>query len=324
MKIGLYDVDSHNFPNLALMKISAYHKALGDNVEFVIPLCRYDRIYASKVFGDEYTTAEAAAYLQSDDIRFGGTGFAIKIKDGKEVYEKSADADLPPEIEHIYPDYSLYPNLTKNTAYGFLTRGCPNNCGFCIVSKKEGLQSRKVADLSEFWRGQKRIKLLDANILACRDRVDLLRQLRDSGATVDFTQGLDARFVTEEIAVMLNDIKAERLHFAFDFMKNEKAIVHGLQTFRKICTKHKSKLVVYMLTNYDTTIEEDLYRVKMIDESGFIPDVRIYRKPTAPRVVKDLQRWCNNRIIHGSCDFMDYIPRADGRTIRQLYFGGKK
>ncbi len=79
-----------------------------------------------------------------------------------------------------------------------------------------------------------------------------------------------------------------------------------------------------MLTNYDTTIEEDLYRVKMIDESGFIPDVRIYRKPTAPRVVKDLQRWCNNRIIPGSCDFMDYIPRADGRTIRQLYFGGKK
>lgn len=106
-------------------------------------------------------------------------------------------------------------------------------------------------------------------------------------------------------------------------MKNEKAIVRGLQTFRKVCTKHKSKLVVYMLTNYDTTIEEDLYRVKMIDESGFIPDVRIYRKPTAPRVVKDLQRWCNNRIIHGSCDFMDYIPRADGRTIRQLYFGGK-
>lgn len=323
MKIGLYDVDSHDFPNLALMKISAWHKANGDDVEFVSPSRRYDRIYASKVFGNEYTKDAAALILQSDDIRFGGTGYAIKIKDGKEVYEKTADADLPLEIEHIYPDYSLYPHLTQNTAYGFLTRGCPNNCGFCIVSKKEGLQSRKVADLSEFWRGQKYIKLLDANILACRDRVELLQQLIDSRATVDITQGLDARFITEEIAEMLNKIKMENLHFAFDFMKNEKAIVRGLQTFRKISTKHKSKLIVYMLTNYDTTIEEDLYRVTKIEESGFIPDVRIYRKPTAPQILKDLQRWCNNRIIHGSCDFMDYIPRKrDGRTIKQIYFGG--
>lgn len=323
MKIGLFDTDSHNFPNLALMKISAWHKAHGDDVEFIIPLCRYDRIYVSKVFGDEYTTA-CNLYLQSDDVRFGGTGFAIKIKDGKEVYEKSADADLPPEIEHVYPDYSLYPKLTENTAYGFLTRGCPNNCDFCIVSKKEGMQSHKVANLSEFWRGQKFIKLLDANLLACPARSELLQQLIDSRATVDITQGLDARFITEEVAEMLVKIKAKCLHFAFDFMKNETAITRGLKTFREISTKHKSDLIVYMLTNYDTTIEEDLRRVKIIVENGYTPDVRIYRKPIAPRILKDLQRWCNNRYIYNSTTFMDYIPRKDGKTIKQLYFNELK
>lgn len=323
MKIGIYDVDSHNFPNLALMKISAWHKQNGDDVEKItIPVCRYDRIYASKVFGDEYTTVKNLC-LHSDDVRLGGTGFAIKVENGKEVYHKENDGDLPYEIEHIYPDYSLYPELTKNTAYGFLTRGCPNNCGFCIVSKKEGLQSRKVADLSEFWNGQKNIKLLDANILACRDRVELLQQLIDSGAKVDITQGLDARFVTPEIADMLTAIRTDFYHFAFDFMKNEAAIIKGLQTFKKVCKKHQSRLTVYMLTNYDTTIDEDLYRVKVIENCGYTPDVRIYRKPAAPQILKDLQRWCNNRYIHGSCEFMDYVPRKkDGRTIREIYFAG--
>lgn len=321
MKIGIYDVDSHNFPNLALMKISAYHKQNGDDVERVLPVCRYDRIYASKVFGDEYTTVKNLC-LQSDDVRLGGTGFAIMVENGKEIYRKEKDGDLPYEIEHIYPDYSLYPELTKDTAYGFLTRGCPNNCGFCIVSKKEGLQSRKVANLSEFWRGQKYIKLLDANILACRDRIELLQQLADSGAKVDIMQGLDARFITDEIAVLINNIRADCFHFAFDFMKNETAIIKGLQTFKKVCKKHISRLTVYMLTNYDTTIDEDLYRVKVIESCGYTPDVRIYRKPSAPQILKDLQRWCNNRYIHGSCEFMDYVPRKDGRTIRELYFAG--
>lgn len=319
MKIGLYDIDGHNFPNLPLMKISAWHKARGDEVSFVFPLEHYDRIYASKVFGDDYSDAKPLS-LQADEVIFGGTGFAIKVVDGKEIYTKARDTDLPPEIEHIYPDYSLYPELTQDTAYGFLTRGCPNNCGFCIVSQKEGLTSRKVADLSEFWRGQKHIKLLDPNTLACRDRNDILRQLIESRARVDFTQGLDARFVTEEIAELLKQIKIDRVHFAFDLMRNEKAIVRGLKTYKRVCEVPTDKAVVYILTNFDTTIEEDLYRVKKVEECGYLPDVRIYRKPTAPQVVKDLQRWCNNRRIYRSCDFMDYVPRKDGKTIRELYF----
>lgn len=319
MKIGLYDADFNKFPNLALMKISAWHKAHGDEVELVFPLTKYDRIYVSRIFGNEYT-ASGNMYLRSDDIRYGGTGFAIKIENGKEVYEKSADADLPPEIEHIYPDYSLYPTLTQNTAYGFLTRGCPNNCGFCIVSKKEGRKSKKVADLSEFWRGQKYIKLFDPNLLASQERLELIKQLADSGAWVDFTQGLDARFITEDIAYALKSVKKMRVHFAFDFMKNEKEIIEGLQIYKQICTPKDRQAIVYMLVNYNTTIDEDLRRIKLIQENGYLPDVRIYRKPTAPQILKDLQRWCNNRIIYRSCEFMDYIPRPNGRTIKDLYF----
>ena len=319
MEIGLYDADDKKFPSLPLMKISAYHKSKGDNVEFAVPLKEYDRVYVSRAFGDEYTKYQDFVF-NAKEVFYGGTGFAIGVKDGVEVYEKSRDQDLPQEIEHIYPDYSLYPELTKDIAYGFLTRGCPNNCGFCIVSKKEGRTSYKVADLSEFWNGQKEINLLDANILACRDCESLLQQLIDSKAYVNFSSGLDARFITEKKAQLINQIRIKRVHFAFDLMRNEKAIIKGLRVFKEITGINENKAIVYILTNYDTTIEEDLYRVEMVKSIGFLPDVRIYRKPTAPQAVKDLQRWCNNRILFRSCEFMDYVPRKDGKTIRELYF----
>ena len=321
MEIGLLDVDGHNFPNLALMKISAYHKKQGDRVEFLIPLKRYDKVYVSKVFGNEYSELPNFC-IQADEVIYGGTGFAITIENGKEVYHKDRDKNLPYEIEHIYPDYSLYPELTKDTAFGFLTRGCPNNCSFCIVSPKEGRCAEKVANLDEFWNGQKYIKLLDPNILACKEKIELLNELKESKAKVDFTQGLDARFITKEVAYLLKDIKKEAVHFAFDFMRNEKAIIKGLKTYADICGLPKNCIerVVYILTNYDTTHEEDIYRIKMIESCGFVPDVRIYRKNTAPRITRDLQRWANNRFLYNSTKWEDYVPRKDGRTIKEIYY----
>ena len=322
MKIGLIDRDNTNFPNLALMKISAYHKSIGDDVSWYEWYNgHYDKVYVSKVFGSEYSQ-EDLTVIQADEIIFGGSGYAIKIENGEEVYHKELDKDLPPEIEHIYPDYSIYPELTKDTAYGFLTRGCCNDCKFCIVSKKEGRCSVKVADLSEFWHGQKNIKLLDPNLLACKDRINLLKQLRDSNAYIDFTQGLDARFITEEIAYLLKEIRKDTVHFAFDFMKNEKQIIKGLKTYADICGLSNSigKRQVYMLTNYDTTHEEDMYRVHKIEECGFATYIMIYRKKTAPKITRDLQRWCNNRFIYKSCCFEDYIPRKDGKSIKELYY----
>lgn len=320
MNVGLIDVDSHNFPNLAMMKISAYHKAKGDNVEWHTPLLHYDLVYVSKVFGDEYSAPDFSA-IRADRIIYGGTGFAISVDNGKEVYTKEKDGELPYEIEHMYPDYSLYPKLTKDTAFGFLTRGCPNHCEFCLVSQKEGRVSRKVADLSEFWNGQRNIKLLDANLLACRDHLKCLEELRDSQANVDFTQGLDARCITRKNAELLSQIKIKTVHFAFDFMKNEKQILEGLRIVKEYLNYEDRKTIVYMLTNYDTTIEQDLYRIEKISELGYLPDVRIYRKNALPKrhILRDLQRWCNNRILYQSCSFEDYVPRADGLSIREIY-----
>ena len=168
MKIGLIDVDGHNYPNLPLMKISAWHKARGDTVTWYEPfdglIEEYDKVYMSKVFS---FTEDYQFPIYAKGIEKGGTGYCISLVDGKEVFDQSKNKNLPNEIEHIYPDYSIYPELTKDTAYGFLTRGCPRGCGFCHVEKKEGRCSYKVADLSEFWRGQKNIVLNDPNILAC-------------------------------------------------------------------------------------------------------------------------------------------------------------
>lgn len=321
MKIGLVDCDKTKFPNIALMKISAYHKNAGDEVEWAIPLYHYDKVYVSKVFGDEYTQEDMSAY-QADEVVYGGSGYAIKIEDGKEVYRKELDKDLPPDVEHIYPDYELYGEITKNTAYGFLTRGCPRACHFCIVSCKEGRASRKIADLSEFWRGQKFIKLLDPNILACKEHLDLLKQLADSGASVDFTQGIDARLITDENIKALIAVKVSGMHFAFDYIENEKAILKGLKVFaenvdlKKLPDSHKS---VYILTNYNTTFVQDWYRVSKVRELGFSPYVMIYRKNTAPKITRYLQRWSNNRILYNSTDFMDFIPTANGKKIKEIF-----
>lgn len=320
MKIGLMDADSHNYPNLPLMKISAYHKSKGDSVEWINFFNHYDKVYVSKVFGSEYSQLDNTC-IDADEVIYGGTGFAIFVENGKEVFRKDMNTDLPYEIEHMYPDYSLYPELTADRAFGFLTRGCPNNCSFCIVSKKETKCSHKVADLSEFWAGQRHIDLLDPNLLACKERMELLNQLSESKAYINFNQGLDARFINEEVAYKLLEMKnkLECIHFAFDFMKNEKAIVKGLRLAHDIIGLDDRKATVYMLTNYDTTLEEDLYRIRMIQDCGFQPDVRIYRKGTNPQYLTDLQRWSNFRSIYRTVDILDYVPRKDGKTFKQLY-----
>lgn len=327
MKVGLIDVDGHNFPNLPLMKLSAWHKARGDTVEWYEPLLHgfpnepLDRVYMSKVFGDEYSP-DYSYYVNAKKVIKGGTGYHISIENGKEIFDKENHNNLPDDVEHIYPDYSLYPQYCKDTAYGFLTRGCCNNCSFCIVSKKEGVCSHKVADLSEFWRGQKNIVLLDPNLLACKDHLDLLQQLADSKARVEFTQGLDARFINDENLEILKNINIKMLHFAFDFMKFEKQIIRGLSLAKEKLDITDRNAIVYILTNYDTTIEEDLYRIQKIRAIGFAPDIRIYRKETLPKphILRDLQRWANNRFLYRSCEFMDYVPRSDGKTIKELYF----
>ena len=305
MRIGLIDVDGHNFPNLALMKISAWHKAQGDTVEWCFPLDHYDIVYQSKVFDETYSP-DIDWTPMADKVIKGGTGYGL-------------DNKLPEEVEHIYPDYSLY-NIT-DTAYGFLTRGCPRGCQFCIVGKKEGLCSRKVADLSEFWTGQKNIVLNDPNILACRDWRDLLNQLAESKAIVDFNQGLDARVLTEEKCHALNKVRIKEIHFAWDRYEDKAKVLPKLQMFAEVSKKepHAHNAIVYVLVNHTSTIEQDLERIYTLRDLGYWAYVMVYDKPHADRVYHDLQRWCNNRFIFGSCKrFEEYGKVVEKIDERQL------
>ena len=298
MKIGLIDVDGHNYPNLALMKLSAWHKAQGDEVEWWWGFSEYDRVYMSKVFDETYTP-DIPEPLNAKEIVKGGTGYGL-------------DNKLPDEIEHIYPDYLLYPELTKDTAYGFLTRGCPRGCHFCIVAGKEGRKSVKVADLSEWWNGQKNIVLMDANILACSQHVELLQQLIDSKAWVDINQGMDCRLLTKQNIEAINRLKLREIHFAWDYMRESKAVLRGLELYASLATRkpHGRYATVYCLTNYDTTMEENLYRIYTLRDMGYDPYVMIYDKPHAPREARLLQRWCNNRLIfRAEPDFNKYDPK---------------
>ena len=301
IRIGLIDVDSHNFPNLCLMKLSAYHKAQGHQVCFWNPLFYFDVVYKSRVFTDTYS---------KDNITVRNAGQVIKGGTGC-----GPGPDLPDEIEHSYPDYSLYPQYSE-TAYGFLSRGCPRGCGFCIVGGKEGRKSRKVADLSEFWRGQREIKLMDANLLACPDHEKLLLQLAKSRALVDFSQGLDIRLITRDNVALLNQVRTKTVHFAWD--NPDEDLTRYFRQFLEWTSIRNPRLRrVYLLTNYGSTHEQDLYRVETLRQMGFDPYVMIYEKPTAPPITRHLQRWVNNkRLFYAIPSFSDYEP------VKKLLGGG--
>ena len=336
MKIGLIDVDGHNFPNIPLMKISAWHKKNGDSVEWYDPMFsgHMDKVYMSKVFS---SSPDYEYYIEADEIIKGGSGYCISLVNGKEVFDKTKDIKLPYDVEHTFPDYSLY-GIT-DTAYGFLTRGCPRGCHFCHVKDKEGRKSHKVADLSEFWNGQKNIVLCDPNLIACKEWKDLLQQLIDSKATVDINQGVDIRVMTTEKAEMIKQLDIKNIHFAWDRYEDKEKIIPKFIEFKEITQWDFRKMTVYVLTNFNTTTEQDLDRIYTLRKLGFNPYVMIYNKDEflehdkngKPIKMKPLdvlskkfttqeiqhfeicwkiQGWVNNRIIFNSCNtFSEYTRK---------------
>ena len=297
MKIGLCDIDSHNWPNLCLMKLSAYHKARGDHVEWWRPVGQYDRVYKSRVFTDTYSK-DTITVTNAGEVVCGGTGYGL-------------GPNLPDAVEHTYPDYSIYPQF-PDTAYGFLSRGCYRNCGFCLVSAKEGRRSVQVADLAEFWNGQREIKLLDANLLACPDHEKLILQLAESRAYVDFSQGLDIRLITPDNVALLNKVRTKAVHFAWD--NPDIDLTPYFRRFLELTNiKSDRRRRVYVLVNYGSTHEQDLYRVETLRGMGYDPYVMVYDRPSAPPITRQLQRWVNNkRIFHTVPSFADYIPGRMG------------
>lgn len=308
MKIGLIDVDLENrkrgptapvFPNHALMKISAYYKSLGSLVEWCNPMMQYDAVYVSKVFDD---TPEMYPYLKADEVLRGGRAYDKKLK-------------LDSKIECVCPDYSLY-NI-KNIAYGYLTRGCPRQCDFCDVKNIEGIVSYKVYDLKQFWNGQHNIKLLDPNLLACKDRIELLQQLVDSKASIDFTQGLDIRFMTDEIINLIMKMKISIIHFAWDKEKDSDIILKNLEHFKNITGLGPRKLSVYTLTNFDTTFEFDMYRITTLRKMGYDPYVMIYDKQNAPKIYRKLERWVNcKQIFRAVNNFEEYKQYSTNNEVQ--------
>lgn len=308
MNIGLIDVDGHNFPNLALMRISAYHKARGDNVEWWwSDLIHYDIVYMSKVFSEAYSP-DVPEPVNADKVIKGGTGYAISLVDGKEVFDKEKHKTLPEEIEKMFPDYTIYPQY--DYAVSMTSRGCPRGCSFCHVVAKEGRCAVKVADVKDFWTpetGKKEIKILDPNITACRDKRDLMRQYRETGCYLDFTQGLDIRCLNDADIEDLNGMKIKMLHFAWDNPKDDLE-----EKFRRFAEGYRKKghcKSVYVLTNFDSTMEENLYRIYTLRDLNYDPYVMVYDKPNAPKEIRRLQRWCNNKIIFKKVSrFEDYMP----------------
>ena len=217
MKIGLIDADNigkkSKYPNIALMKLSSYHKSIGDHVEWYRLDSQYNIVYVSKVFD---FTPEPSIANNVEQIIYGGCAYGL-------------DNKLPDHIEHVYPDYSLY-NVDK--AYGFLTRGCPRNCGFCNVTQHQGKKSVKVADLSEFWNGQKEVILMDNNVLAHAHGLKQIEKIIDLGIKIDFNQGLDARIIAEnkQIAELLSKVKWSRyLRMACDTKSQMKYIAKSVE-----------------------------------------------------------------------------------------------
>ena len=311
MKIGLIDVDGHHFPNLALMRISAYHKARGDSVEWWwSDFIHYDIVYMSKIFSDAYSP-DVPEPMNADKVIKGGTGYCITTgDDGKERFDQSKNNSLPPEIEKMFPDYSIYPQF--DFAVSMTSRGCPRGCSFCHVSQKEQKASIKVADVKDFWNGQKHIEVLDPNITACKDKRDLFSQYKATGATINFNQGLDIRLINEEDIHDINSMRLKDIHFAWDKPTDDLE-----KQFRFYASKAKRKphgtyAAVYCLTNYEEVsteehIERALHRVYLLRDLGFDPYIMVYNKPSAPKEIKRLQRWCNNKFVFKSCiKFDDY------------------
>lgn len=322
MKVGLVDVDGRanrfgvRFPNIPLMKLSQWHKAQGDSVEWYEPLTsgELDRVYVAKVFS---FSEEYPYFINAKEVVRGGSGYCIDLIEGVEQYIAKRDNALPEEVEHIYPDYSIY-GIT-DTAYGFITRGCPRGCGFCHVGVKEGKRAYKVAELREFWDGQKNINLLDPNITAVKECEDIFDELIGTGANIDFSQGLDIRLMTEAKAMKLKRMKIKQIHFSWDRWEDKDIVLPRFKEFMDIYQGHRGKCQVYVLSNYDTTIEQDLERCYLLRDMGYAPYLTIYNKDSLEKghPLLDVARYVNNRWVFYSdtCKTFEEYRNNKGVTL---------
>lgn len=303
MRIGLIDVDRLNnrkgkkpYPNLAMMKISAYHKHQGDAVEWYDGFSSYDKVYMSKVFN---FTPDYPYCIQAEEIIKGGTGYDITSM-------------LPTEIEHFAPDYNLY-GVPKDTAYGFLTRGCPNKCKWCVVPKKEG----KIAPYMDIEQiaidGRNKIILMDNNVLASDYGLTQIEKIVKLGLKVDFNQALDARLVTPEIGALLARVKwIKRIRFGCDTSEQIEECERAVSYIDG--GGYKGEYFFYCILMDD--FEESFSRIQHWKERGgrFIAHCQPYRDPINPQKgipewQRYLSQWADKKQTFFACEFKEFEPR---------------
>lgn len=302
MRIGLVDVDGKRFPNLALMKLSAWHKAQGDEVEMVNPLYwDYDRIYQSKIFT---FSPEPRRPFQCEAIK-GGTGYDLH-------------KNLPEEIDRMQPDYTIYPHIDRKTAYGFLTRGCPNKCRWCVVPLKEG-NVKPYMDVEEIAvDGRTNLILMDNNILApMKDEYGLtqIEKIVKLRYRIDFNQALDARFITPTIAHLLSKVRwLSQIRFGCD-TPSQIADCERAMTLIDSYSQIPKSYLLYTMIGADM---QEAYKRLAYFRSN--PRVRIVAQPyrdfnnpdqVIPQWQKDMAHWAMRRQLYASCDFKDFRPRKD-------------
>ena len=282
------DLDS-TVSNMAIMKISAYHKSIGDEVHWYLPLDTYDKLYISKIF--DYSVIPD--YPNTTGAIIGGTGYDMNIK-------------LPKEIDDMKLDYSIYPN--NDYDIGKLSIGCSRQCAFCVVPKIEG----KLKFISNVWSvytgKHKRMMLLDNNFTALPDRIKLLEEIIDfqkkTKCKITFKQGLDIRTFRDDFAELLNKVKYDgKIIFSFDGLQYHDHVIKGIEIALKYIKPYR--LMSYVLIGFDSTEKEDLYRIEKLRSYGIDPYVMPYNKKDPYQ--KRLARWVNHKAIFKSVKWNDYI-----------------
>lgn len=341
MKIGIIDADllsrkKHRFPNLACMKISAYHKGLGDEVTLLLSydeiLC-YDKVFVSKVFSDTFVPDWIT---ELSWVEYGGTGF---------FYDKAKP--LPYEIEHCKPDYHLYDEFVSTliengvkpkelqyyTDYsiGFTTRGCIRGCSFCV--NKNYRVCLPHSPVEEFLDpDRKYICLLDDNVFSCKDWKRIFHELNRTGKRFQFKQGMDERLLTDEkCEVLFSSNWIGDYIFAFDNIKDRRLVERKLQLMRKHTTK-TPKFYVFCAYNHEdpdhypeefwaSDIGNLFERIKILMSYRAKPYVMRYadyKQSPYFGMYNSLASWCNQPQFLNKMSFREYCERNYSLNRRSL------
>jgi hypothetical protein len=285
LRVAIAQVDG-KWPNLALAKMVAHLKAKGDDVFWFSPLFCADRTYASKVFTD----TPDDPYLPETTIR-GGSGYSLRTT-------------LPDDIERLKPDWSLWPWWKKDIGYS--TRGCIRRCPFCNVREKDG-DLRIVAEFADLTTGRSHLVLYDANIIAApiAHFRTLCAEATAAGVTLDFSQGLDARLLTDEhAAIVARSLVSYTIHLAFDSVRDEPHVRRAVRILNDAGINTRNRALFFVLVGFDSTPEEDLYRVELLRDLGANPFVMPFNR--SDRYQQQFARWANRPQLFRSCTWHEY------------------